>query len=43
MKVRILDKSGNVWKPYNFSDTYFYCIKLDKIEHIRDISIKKWI
>ena len=41
--VRILDKNNNIWKPYQFSDDYFYCIKLNKIEWIKNIDIKKWI
>lgn len=41
--IRIIDKSGYIWKPYNFSDDYFYCIKLNKIEWIKNIDVKKII
>ena len=39
--IRIIDKAGYIWRPYNLSDEYFYCIELNKIEWINYISVKK--
>lgn len=39
--IRIIDAAGNVWKPCQYSDEYFYCIKLNKIEWIKYINVKK--
>lgn len=41
--IRIIDQDNNIWKPYKLSDDYFYCIKLNKIEWIKYINVKKII
>jgi hypothetical protein len=39
--IRLIDNNGYIWKPYQFSDDYFYCIELNKIEWIKYIPVKK--
>ena len=41
--IRLIDNNGYIWKPHNFSDEYFYCIKLNKIEWIKHIQVKRII
>lgn len=41
--IRIIDVNGDVWQPYQYDDEYFYCIRLDKIEWIKYINVKKII